>query len=126
MPSISGKGWEAVPADVRRQADTEWFRTWLLFDPAVAMKKVDQPLLIVQGALDRETPVAYADKLEQLGRARKGPIGAATEKVVVPGVNHILLPAKTGEPDEYDSLPTQTIAPEVVTAIVTWLNQIKK
>jgi pimeloyl-ACP methyl ester carboxylesterase len=124
--SITGKGWDALPADIRRQADTEWFRTWLLFDPAVAMKKVDQPLLIVQGALDRETPVANADKLEQLGRARKGAPGAATQKVVVPGVNHLLLPAKTGEPDEYDSLPTQTIAPEVVTAIVTWLNQIKK
>lgn len=124
--AITGKGWDTMPADIRRQADTEWFRTWLLFDPSVAMKKINQPLLIVQGALDRETPVSYADRLEQLARARKGSAGAATQKVIVPGVNHLLLPAKTGEPDEYDSLPTQTISPEVVTAIVTWLNQIKK
>jgi len=124
--SITGKGWESIPVDVRRQADTEWFRTWLLFDPAVAMKKVDQPLLVVQGSLDKETPVAWADRLEQLARTRKGAAGAATTKVIVPDVNHLLLPAKTGEPDEYDSLPTQTISPGVVKAIVDWLNSIKR
>jgi pimeloyl-ACP methyl ester carboxylesterase len=124
--AITGKGWDAVSADIRRQADTEWFHTWLLFDPSVAMKKVNQPLLIVTGALDKETPAAYADRLEQLGHARKGAAGAATQKVIVPGINHLLLPAKTGEPDEYDSLPTQTISPEVAAAIITWLNQIKK
>src|SRR4030095_15043892 len=124
--AIAGKGWEPLPPDIRRQAETEWFRTWLLFDPAVAMKKVDQPLLILHGSLDKETPVANADRLEQLGKARKGSAGVATRKVIVTGVNHLLLQANTGEPDEYDSLPTQTISPGVVTAIVEWLNQIKK
>jgi fermentation-respiration switch protein FrsA (DUF1100 family) len=120
--AITGKGWETIPVDVRRQADTQWFRTWLLFDPAVAMKKIDQPFLVVQGSLDRETPVAYADRLEQLAKARKGSAGAGTQKVIVPGVNHLLLPAKTGEIDEYDSLPAQAISPDVVKAIVDWLN----
>ena len=122
-PAKAGK---IFPADVRRQADTEWFRTWLLFDPAVAMKKVDQPLLIVQGSLDKETPASNADRLEQFGRARKGTAATAVKKVIVPGVNHLLLPAKTGETDEYDSLPTQTISPDIVAALVEWLNQIKK
>ena len=124
--AITGKGWETIAADVRRQADTEWYRTWLLFDPATAIKKVDQPLLVVSGSLDRETPVAWADRLEQLGRTRKGSAGAATTKVIVPGVNHVLLEAKTGEIDEYDSLPTQTISPDVVKTLVDWLNGIKK
>jgi len=124
--AITGKGWDNIPGDIRRQADTEWFRTWLLFDPAVAMKKVNQPLLILQGSLDRETPVSNADRLEQYGHARKGSAATAVTKIVVTGVNHLLLPAKTGEPDEYDTLPTQTISPDVVTAIVNWLNQIKK
>jgi pimeloyl-ACP methyl ester carboxylesterase len=124
--SITGKGWDSIPVDVRRQADTEWFRTWLLFDPAVAMKKVDQPFMVVQGSLDKETPVAWADRLEQLARTRKGSAGAATTKVIVPGVNHLLLPAKTGEPDEYDTLPTQTISPDAVKAITDWLNSIKR
>ena len=43
------------------------------------------------------------DLLESLGRARKAS-GASTQKVVLPGVNHLLVPARTGEIDEYASL----------------------
>jgi len=123
---ITGKGWEMIPADVRRQADTVWFKTWLLFDPAVAMKKVDQPLIILHGALDRESLPSNADRLAALRAARKNLPPAATAKVIVPGVNHLLLEAHTGEPDEYDSLPAQTIPASVVSAIVDWLKQSLK
>ena len=109
-----------------RQANTEWFRTWLLFDPAVPINKIDRPILVVHGALDREMPTVNADRLEQLALARKGVLATATKKVVVPAVNHLLVPAKTGEPDEYDSLPSVTISPDVVAAIVEWLNQPRK
>ncbi len=122
--AITGKGWESIPPDVRQQADSEWFRTWLLFDPAVAIKKVRQPLLVLCGGLDKETPASSGERLEHLGAARSGVPAAATQKVEVPGVNHLLLAATTGEPDEYDSLPAQTIAPGVITALVNWLNQI--
>ncbi len=123
---ISGKGYESIPADVWRQANTEWFRTWLLFDPAVPINKIDRPILVLSGALDREILPANADRLEQIALARKGVPATATRKVLVPGVNHLLVPAKTGEPDEYDSLPSQTISPDVVAAIVDWLNQPRK
>ncbi|HEX5068627.1 MAG TPA: alpha/beta hydrolase [Vicinamibacterales bacterium] len=123
---VTGKGWETIPADIRRQADTAWFRSWLLFDPAAAMKKVKQPLLILHGALDRERLPANADRLAALGTARKNAPAAATTKVVVPGVNHVLLTAATGEPDEYDSLPEQTIPAAVVSPLVDWLKQVLK
>jgi pimeloyl-ACP methyl ester carboxylesterase len=38
-----GTGWEGIPPELRRQADTPWFRSWLLFDPAAAMAKVGSP-----------------------------------------------------------------------------------
>lgn len=123
---ITGKGWELIPADVRRQADTIWFKTWLLFDPAVAIKKVSQPVIILHGALDRESLPSNADRLAAMATARKSAPATATAKVVVPGVNHLLLEAKTGEPDEYDSLPAQTIPPSVVSALVDWLKQVLK
>jgi len=119
---VTGKGWESVPADLRRQADTVWFRSWLMFDPAVAIKKINQPLLIVHGSLDRETLPSNGDRLARMSTARKVP-PAATSKTVVPGVNHLLLAAETGNPDEYDSLPAQTISPEVISAVIAWLNQ---
>jgi len=123
---ISGKGWETVPADVRRQADTTWFKTWLLFDPAVAMKKVNQPLLVLHGALDRERLPSNADRLAALGTARKHAPASATTKVIVPSVNHLLLTATTGEPEEYDALPEQTIPAPVVAALVDWLKHVLK
>jgi pimeloyl-ACP methyl ester carboxylesterase len=123
---ITGKGWELVPPDIRHQSDTAWFKTWLLFDPAVALKTAAQPLLIVHGELDREIPASNADLLERLGTARKASATTTTHKTIVPGVNHLLLAAKTGDPDEYDSLPEQTISPAIVAALVTWLNQTIK
>jgi fermentation-respiration switch protein FrsA (DUF1100 family) len=123
---ITGKGWETIPADVRRQADTAWFKTWLLFNPSVAMKNVNQPLLILHGALDRERLASNADRLAALGTERKHAPASATTKVIVPSVNHLLLTATTGEPDEYDSLPEQTIPDTVVSPLVDWLKKVLK
>ena len=119
----TGKGWETIPPDLRRQADSEWFRTWLLFDPAVAIRKVDQPLLVLHGEIDREMPASNAARLEQFGQARKK---ADTRRVMVPRMNHILLIGQTGDPEEYDSLTDQTISPAAVDAIVAWLKDAIK
>ena len=45
------------------------------------------------------------------------------EVVKVPGVNHLLVPAKTGEVDEYGSLAGATVSPAVTTPIVEWLKK---
>lgn len=119
--TITGKGWEAIPPAVRRQADSRWFRDWLVFDPAQAIRRLEQPILIVHGALDKQMPPAYADRLEQLSLARNKRPPTHTRKVVVPGVNHLLVPATTGEIDEYESLGSQSVSPEVTSAIIDWL-----
>ena len=36
---ITGKGWDDLPPELRHQADTPWFKSWLLFDPAAALKR---------------------------------------------------------------------------------------
>ena len=120
---ITGKGWDDLPADLRRQADTPWFKSWLLFDPATALDKVSQPVLIVHGALDSELPPAHADRLEQMAQARKKVPATNTKKLIVPGVNHILIPAKTGDIDEYESL-AKTLSPEVTSAMIEWLKTV--
>jgi len=119
-----GGSWDDVPAELRRQADTPWFRSWLLFDPAETMKKVKQPILILQGSLDTQIPPAQADKLEALSRARKGLGPTATRKMIVPGVNHLLVPARTGEVDEYATLGSASVSPDVTSAIVDWLKTV--
>ena len=120
---ITGKGWEMVPPDMRRQSETMWFKDWLLFDPAVPIARVKQRILVLHGGLDREMPLPASERLQQLGSARKNLPPSATQRVVPPDVNHLLLVAKTGQPDEYDVLPSSRIAPHVITTLVTWLNQ---
>jgi uncharacterized protein len=112
---ISGVGWESLPANLRKQADTAWFRSLLTFDPAAVIPRVKQPVLILRGALDTEVPARYAERLADLARSRKRK--APVDVVTIPGVNHLLVPAKTGAITEYPNLPVKTVAPAVAERI---------
>ena len=93
---IADKGWEGIPPELRAQADSPWFRSLLLFDPAKVMPKIKQPILIVQGDLDTQVP-AGARRRPRRARARAQEGAAAVDVVHLPGVNHLLVPATTGE-----------------------------
>lgn len=43
--------------------------------------------------------------------------------VLLPGLNHLMQPATTGLPDEYATI-TQTLAPEVITAVTDWVVRV--
>jgi pimeloyl-ACP methyl ester carboxylesterase len=116
---LKGSGWEGVPDTMRRAADTPWFQSLLTFDPARVMRDVDQPLLIVQGELDRQVPRHHADKLLELAQARKKK--ADVQLLRVPGVNHLLVPAKSGEVSEYPTLGEAVVSPAVPAGIGAWL-----
>ena len=118
---IAGRGLDDVPPELRRQADTPWFRSLLSYDPAQAIGKVRQPLLIVQGDLDTQVPPAHADRLAEAARARKK--ASPVEVVHIPGVNHLLVAAKTGEVAEYAQLAERTITPRVAEAISAWIKK---
>jgi pimeloyl-ACP methyl ester carboxylesterase len=115
---ISGDGWEGVPENLRKQADTPWFKSLLVYDPAQTLQKVKQPILIIQGDLDKQVLPPGADRLAELARARKK--AGAVEVVHIPGINHLLVPATTGEVTEYGQLTDRTISPKVAQAIVEW------
>jgi pimeloyl-ACP methyl ester carboxylesterase len=117
--ALSGQGWDGIPPEMQRQANTPWFTSLLQFDPAVVMKKVEQPILIVQGDLDRQVLTAHADKLATHAKSRKK--AADVQVAKFPTLNHLLVPAKTGEVDEYSKLETKTVAPEVSAKIAEWL-----
>ncbi len=120
----SGRGWETIPPELRRQADTLWFKSWLSFDPVEAMRRTDQPVLIVQGALDFQIPPSHADALEGLANKRRARTAVPTRKVVVPGVNHLLVPATTGEAEEYATLPDKNVSKAITDALIAWLGEV--
>jgi uncharacterized protein len=118
---ISGVGWEGLPPEYRKAADTPWFRSLLQFDPAPVMKRVKQPVLIVQGDLDKQVFPHHADKLAEMARARDRDV--PEEVVHLPGVNHLLVPATTGEVSEYATLTTKKVEPQVATKIAEFLKR---
>ncbi len=118
---IADKGWEAIPPDLRAQADSPWFRSLLLFEPAKVMQKIEQPILIIQGDLDQQVFPHHADQLAALARTRKK--SPPSEVVHLPGINHLLTPATTGDVAEYISLQDKTVTPAVVKTIAEWLKK---
>lgn len=95
-----------------------WTKAFLTYDPLPTIRKVRQPILIVQGELDRQVT---ADQAELLAKAARD---AGNQDVTVrlfPTLNHLFLPAKTGDESEYTSLETSRIGDDVIKAIGDWL-----
>jgi fermentation-respiration switch protein FrsA (DUF1100 family) len=118
---LTEKGWNALPPDVRKQADTPWFQSLLAFRPAKVLEDVRQPLLFVHGELDRQVPVDHADRLAALAKTESD--SKSIEVVVVRGVNHLLVPATTGEVNEYAALSDRTVSKEITSTVNTWLTK---
>ncbi len=116
----TGEGWEGIPPELRRQADTAWFHSFLTFDPYEAIRKTKQPLLIVHGEADRRILPHHAELLADKARARKQPAGSAVEVNVVPGVNHLLVPGAGGE-DEEASPEERSIDERLTGSVISWL-----
>ena len=116
---LTGVGWEGLPPEYRSAADTPWFKSLLQFNPAEVMEDVEQPVLIIQGDLDKQVLPHHADKLAELARKRDD--GAAVEVLHIPGVNHLLVPAKTGDPSEYSTLPEKKVVAAIPDKIAEFL-----
>ena len=116
---ISGTGWEGIPPVYRKQAETPWFRSFLTFDPRKTISRVEQPILVVQGERDRQVAARHGQLLLDAARGRKK--SPAADLVMIEGVNHLFVPATTGDPDEYASLPDKQVSPKVTDALVPWL-----
>jgi dipeptidyl aminopeptidase/acylaminoacyl peptidase len=117
---VTGTGWEHLPKQYR-SADTPWFQSYLQFDPAKALKKIKQPLLILHGELDRQVAASHADQLGAL--AKKASKSKAVEVAIIKGVNHLLVPATTGEVTEYGTLADRNVSQDVITTLTAWLGK---
>jgi uncharacterized protein len=113
----------AEGGDISKLPDTiknAWYKNFLTYDPLPVIRKVRQPLLILQGALDRQVTADQAAALEKAAR-EAGNKDVTTH--VFPSLNHLFLPAKTGSFNEYSSLSTTSIDDEVLKVMSTWLSQ---
>lgn len=114
-------GWDGIPDDMRRQADTPLFRSFLAFDPTDEVRRVRQPLLLIQGALDRLVPPYHAQRLQNVARLR-GRRESTVELATLDGVNHLLLAASGAE--EQNAAPgNPEISPRVAEILIDWIER---
>jgi dipeptidyl aminopeptidase/acylaminoacyl peptidase len=102
------------PAQVR----LPWVKEFWTYDPLPTIRKVRQPILIIQGALDRQVTAEQAGMLEQ---AAKGEGNKDVTVQLFPNLNHLFLPAKTGAINEYSTLEQKTIGDDVLKVLGDWL-----
>jgi uncharacterized protein len=93
-----------------------WAQDW---DPLPTARRVRAPVLILQGALDRQVSAGQADTLAAAMRA------AGNRDVTVrvfPRLNHLFLVSPTnGAPSEYPALTDAAVPAEVLDTLAAWL-----
>ena len=99
------------------QMKSPWMRRFLALDPAEALGKVTCPVLVLNGDLDSQvTPAQNIPPIEAALRRAGVP---ATVRVL-PGLNHLFQPAKTGALAEYQQIET-TMDPSVPGLVADWI-----
>ncbi len=95
-----------------------WFRYFLAYDPAIALKQVACPVLAINGEKDLQVPPkqnvpAIRNALEAAGNKH-------FEVEELPGLNHLFQTAKTGAPSEYGQIE-ETMSPVALERIARWV-----
>ncbi|MBB6252777.1 alpha/beta hydrolase [Nitrospirillum iridis] len=113
---IGGDNRIATSEDLIEAVTKPWYRWFLTYDPAPALRTLRLPVLALVGSKDLQ--VAARENLPALRTAlADDPLAEVRE---VPGLNHLFQPADTGAPSEYARIP-QTIAPPVLELITDWV-----
>jgi alpha-beta hydrolase superfamily lysophospholipase len=109
-----------VPTRIDQLAQASaWMKWFLDYDPLATARRVKVPVLVLQGALDRQVSAGQADTLAAAFRA--GGDRDVTERVY-PGLNHLFLHTTgDGSPTEYPGLKDTAIPAEVLDEIAGWL-----
>jgi pimeloyl-ACP methyl ester carboxylesterase len=109
---------EGDNATIEARAITPWARQFLLWDPIPYLKKIQCPVLALNG--DRDIAVVYPQNLDAIGQALKEGGNRDYTLKMFPNVNHLFRHCVTGTPTE--NLPYQlSCAPEVLRAMGDWL-----
>jgi len=103
-----------------QQVTSPWFRYFLTYDPATALRKVTCPVLAINGSLDKQ--VLPNQNLPAIRKALEQAGNKHFEVDELPGLNHLFQTAKTGAPSEYAEIE-ETMSPVVLEKISTWIRK---
>jgi dipeptidyl aminopeptidase/acylaminoacyl peptidase len=122
-PQVPESAKDSVARAMLAQFDTTearkpWMRFFLAYDPIPTIKRVRQPVLILQGATDQQVRPEEARALDAALRE------AGNRRVtlrIMPDRNHLFLRDTSGHPSGYASLSDGRVDGEVLGALADWL-----
>jgi fermentation-respiration switch protein FrsA (DUF1100 family) len=115
---LTGEVAEAQIGMQIKQITSPWFRFFLTYDPASALRKVTCPVLALNGSLDTQVPPKL--NLPAIRKALEEGGNKHFEVDELFGLNHLFQTAKTGAPAEYGEIE-ETISPAALAKISTWI-----
>lgn len=115
---MAGQGTEAQIGMEIHQFTSVWFRYFLTYDPATALREVTCPVLVLNGSLDKQ--VLPDQNLPAIRKALQEAGNKHFEIDELPGLNHLFQTAKTGSPAEYAQIE-ETMSPVALEKISSWI-----
>ena len=101
-----------------KEVTSPWFRYFIAYDPATALRKVKCPVLALAGEKDLQVPPTQ--NLPAIRKALEEGGNAHFEIDELPGLNHLFQTAKTGAPSEYAEIE-ETMSPVVLEKVASWI-----
>ena len=117
---LAGKGTDAQLDAQIKALTSPWFRYFLAYDPAGALKKVQCPVLALNGEKDLQVPPTL--NLPVIRQALEEGGNKHFETDELPGLNHLFQTAGTGAPSEYAEIE-ETISPVALEKMAGWILQ---
>ena len=102
------------------QVTSPWFRYFLTYDPATALRKVTCPVLAINGEKDKQ--VLPSQNLPAIRKALEEAGNKHFEVDELPGLNHLFQTAKTGAPAEYAEIE-ETMSPVALEKMASWISR---
>jgi len=95
-----------------------WYRYFISYDPATALRKVKCPVLAINGSKDLQVPPDL--NLHAIKKALEDGGNKHFEVDELPGLNHFFQTAKTGAPSEYARIE-ETLSPVALDKLASWI-----
>jgi pimeloyl-ACP methyl ester carboxylesterase len=122
ITGISEENLKAHIHDQFRRLHSPWFRYYLDYDPGAVLKKVICPVLALNG--EKDVQVKPRENLEAISRALKAGRNKSYTVIELPGLNHLLQTAETGDVSEYGKIE-ETMSPTALQIIGDWILERK-
>ena len=102
------------------QLTSPWFHYFLTHDPREPLRRLQQPVLAINGGKDLQVPAG--PNLEAIDEALTEAANKDFTLHEFEGLNHLFQSAGTGAPSEYAEL-TETLSPRVLQVISGWIRE---